>query len=486
MKEKSLGLNAILNGIKSVLSIIFPLITFPYVSRILQVENLGKYNFALSSVNYFILIAGLGISNYAIREGAKYREDKDRMSQFASEVFTINLFSMVLSYSLLLIAVFSIPKFYSYRLLIAIFSIEIFFRVIGTEWIFSIYEEFAYITKRSLIFNLVAVILLFTLVKKQEDYYIYAAITVFANAGNNILNFFRAKKLCKIKIVRRCNWKRHISPILLIFSTSVAATIFVSSDITILGFLSDDYHVGLYSVSVKIYKVVKSFLSSALIVSMPRLSNYWGTNKKDEFNKTFNSILNTMIVLVVPSVVGLFCLSKEVILLIADASFVDATISLRILSMALLVCLFGWLFNSCVLLPAKCEKQIFIALFISATLNVILNIILIPHFKQNAAAFTTFLAEGCSFIMQAYYSRHLVRINGIAKNVVTTLLGCTMIVTVCWGLKYFLVNTIFYIICAVSLSVVLYFAVMLGLKNQVVCEMVLTIKKKLQNESFKF
>ena len=103
MKKKSLGVNAILNGVKSIMSILFPLITFPYVSRVLQAENLGKYNFALTFVSYFILLAGLGVSTYAVREGAKYRDDKEVMSKFASEVFTINVASTVVSYFLLVL-----------------------------------------------------------------------------------------------------------------------------------------------------------------------------------------------------------------------------------------------------------------------------------------------------------------------------------------------------------------------------------------------
>lgn len=84
MKQKSIGINAILNGGKTVLNMLFPLITFPYVSRVLQSENLGKYNFSQSIITYFIMIAGLGISQYAIREGAKYRDNREKYENFAS------------------------------------------------------------------------------------------------------------------------------------------------------------------------------------------------------------------------------------------------------------------------------------------------------------------------------------------------------------------------------------------------------------------
>ncbi|OYS45976.1 poly-gamma-glutamate biosynthesis protein, partial [Limosilactobacillus reuteri] len=100
MRNKSLKVNAFLNSLRSLLSIIFPLITFPYVSRVLSVSGIGKYNFSNSIVSYFTLIAALGISTYAIREGAKYRDSKQKIDTFASEVFTINVFSAIIAYIL--------------------------------------------------------------------------------------------------------------------------------------------------------------------------------------------------------------------------------------------------------------------------------------------------------------------------------------------------------------------------------------------------
>ena len=135
MKKKSLGLNALLNGIRTVLNTLFPLITFPYISRVLSVENVGKYNFALSVIQYFLLIAALGISTYAVREGTKFRDDKKKFSIFANEIFTINIISTITAYILLVFTVAAVPKFKDYAVIIAVFSIEILFTTIGTECI---------------------------------------------------------------------------------------------------------------------------------------------------------------------------------------------------------------------------------------------------------------------------------------------------------------------------------------------------------------
>ena len=111
MINKSLKINGILNGIRIISTMIFPIVTFPYVSRILQVENLGKVNFAISIISYFLLIATLGISNYAIREGARLRDTKS-INDFASEVFSINVISTLISYIFLIFLLILIPQIY--------------------------------------------------------------------------------------------------------------------------------------------------------------------------------------------------------------------------------------------------------------------------------------------------------------------------------------------------------------------------------------
>ena len=322
MKKKSLGLNALLNGIRTVLNTLFPLITFPYISRVLSVENVGKYNFALSVIQYFLLIAALGISTYAVREGTKFRDDKKKFSIFANEIFTINIISTIIAYILLVFTVAAVPKFKDYAVIIAVFSIEILFTTIGTEWIYSIYEEYAYITIRSIIFKVISIILLFLLVKKPDDYIVYAGITVFANAGSNILNFIHAKKYCSLKFDIGLALKRHLKPIMIIFASTVATTIYINSDTTMLGFMGTDFEVGIYSVSSKIYRIVKQMLAAILIVTIPRLSLLMGQKRIEEYKNILTQIFNVLVMLVFPSVTGLILLSKEVVLLISGKEYI--------------------------------------------------------------------------------------------------------------------------------------------------------------------
>ena len=188
--KKSLSLNALLNTVKTILGIIFPLITFPYISRVLGVENVGKVNFSSSVVSYFTLIAAFGVSTYAIREGAKIRDNKKEFIDFANQVFTINVLTTVLAYFLLGILIIYSAKIRNYTGLIIILSTAIVFVTIGADWLNTIYEDFGYITVRTLAFQIISLVLMFAFVKESGDYYKYAVITVISSAGGNLCNFF--------------------------------------------------------------------------------------------------------------------------------------------------------------------------------------------------------------------------------------------------------------------------------------------------------
>ena len=475
MKKKSLALNAFLNSLRSVLNIVFPLITFPYISRILTVEGIGAYNFSSSIVSYFLMIAALGISNYAIREGAKYRNDKNKIERFSSEVFTINIASTLVAYVLLFLCLIVFSKLHTYILCILIFSLQIFFTTIGTEWIYQVYEDYTYITVRSIIFQIISIVLLFVFVRKPNDYLNYAAITVFSAVGANVLNFIHARQYCHIHLVFHFNWKNHIIPILILFATSVTVMIYVNSDVTLLGLMKNNYVVGIYSVSSKIYLMVKTVINALVMVTIPRLAVFYGRKKIKNYNEILANLTNTLVTLVLPASVGLFMLSKEVILIISGSKYLRATNSLQILCFAYFFAVLNYVLNDGVLIVTKREKYALRGTVVSAIINIVFNLIFIPFLNENAAAISTVLAEMSLFIMDYHYSKDIV--NDIFKSreflnsLVTSAVGCVGIVIICLlcniGFQSMLLKTIFSII----LSVIIYGAILVLMKNKIALDM---------------
>lgn len=474
MKKKSLGINAFLNGLRSILNLIFPLITFPYVSRILSVGGMGIYNFSNTYVNYFVLIAGLGVATYAVREGAKYRDDKEKISTFSSQVFTINIISTIVAYVLLIISLIIFGNLNNYVSCILIFSLQILFTTLGTEWIYTIYEDYAYITIRSIIFKIISIVLLFLLVRNANDYLWYAAITVFAGVGSNILNYIHAKSFVTIRLIKpqKTNWKYHLKPILIIFATTAAITIYVSSDTTILGLLKSDYAVGIYSTSVKIYTMVSTLISSVLMVTVPRLAMLIGKRKFKEYNKVLGDVIGTLSILSFPAIIGLIMLSKEIVLIIAGEKYLPSVNSLRIISWAMLFSTFSFVFNQCVLIPAKRESKSLRNTLITAVINVALNFVLIPIWSYDGTSLSTVIAEFMVMFLNGRSARDIVKpilfSKKTMKNILSSIIGSAGIVLVCWlcnmGWNSLILKTIF----SVVLSVIVYVAILVLLRNEIV------------------
>lgn len=464
-KEKSLKLNMILNGIKGLMGIVFPLISFPYVSKILGVENLGKYNFASSIVSYVALVAALGFATYAIREGARIRDNREQFSEFASQIYTMNLCATVIAYLGLAIVVLLIPKFNDYRALITILAISVVFQTYGCEWIYSVYEEYIYITVRSILLQLLSLIMLFVLVKTPQDLNVYAALSVGAGVISNLLNRIVARKYAQIRIKGRVDWKLHLKPIIVLFAMNAAVTLYVSSDITILGILCGNYTVGIYSVSVKVYNIVKTMLSAVVVVAIPRLASLLGKEQKDAFDETASDIYATLITVVLPAVTGIILLSREIVLIISDEIYLDAVPSLIILSATLLMCLCAGFWGHGILIPVKKEGVVLKATIASAVVNVVLNLILIPFWGEVAAAITTFISELLAFIMCAWAARNDVELHGIGPTVIKSIIGCMAIVVFVLLLGMLQLNMVVHVLVSVVGSVIIYMIAELLMKN---------------------
>lgn len=485
MKKKSLGVNALLNSLQTILSLIFPLITFPYASRILSVDGMGKFNFSNSIVSYFSLIASLGISTFAIREGAKYRDDREKISKFASRVFTFNLASTLIAYIALAITLFVAPALHKYLTSILLLSISIILTTLGTDWVYTIFEEYGYLTLRNIIVKILSMILLFVFVRSSDDYLNYVGISVFASVGSNILNFIYARKLCDIKIDTHFDWKSYAVPIFTIFAVTVAIQIYVSSDVTILGFLKNDYVVGIYSTSVKIYCIIGSLLMAIQVVTIPRLAMLMGQHRMREYRRVMSQLFNTFLLILLPGMTGLFMVSPEIIYIIAGPKYIASSTSLRILVFAMLGSGTSGIFGQCALMPAKRERKNLISSATSAVLNIVLNFILIPFLSYDGAALTTVLAECTMMFMNYYYSRDITgfvfRDKTIIKNVIIDLLGCVGIILSCLVCQHLISSNVGRLISSVVLSGIIYVIIVLSLRQTTAVEMLEQIKFRIQH-----
>lgn len=430
MKKKSIAVNAIFNIMKTCASIVFPLITYPYVVRRLAVKDMGDIEFARSIINYVNLIAGLGIANYAIREGAKLRENREKLNQFANQMFSVNLvMTFIALIGLGLLYCFT-PYLHTYGKMLAIFSLITLGTTFMVDWINSIYEDFVYITIRNVIIQFISMILMLLLIKDEGDTLIYVAILTFSSVGSAIPNLLYIRKYCRLRFTFKCDLKKHLKPILLLFAISAATVIYVNVDATMIKVMKGSYDNGIYSAAVKVYNIFKNLVSAIIIVTVPRLSAMTTQKDSTESKELMKLIFNVVLAIVLPLCLLSGLLSKDIILFIASKKYIQAGNALKILSVSLVFSSMASFMTTSVLLPNGKEKYILRASIISAVVNFILNFWFIPKLSFIGAAITTMLAEFVMFTVSYMTAKQYIDLSEMKKDVGKYIAGCAGIIVV--------------------------------------------------------
>lgn len=483
---KNLKINTILNTIKTLSSILFPLITIPYINRVLLPDNVGKVNWVNSYVGYFSLIAALGISTYSIRFLSQYKDDREKLSKTASEIFSINLITTFISYFFLIITLLLFRKLDTYRLLIIISSTTIFFSTIGADYINTAMEDFKYITIRTIAFQIVSLILMFLFVREQSDYYKYMMILVLSSSAANISNFFYRKKYCKFHFTLNIPWRTHMPPIILLFVMSLSQVIFNNVDITMLGVMWNEYEVGIYSTAHKIMNITAQVVQSVILVILPRLSTYFVNNDYDKINGLLKKVLVFNLGLGLPCVTGVLLLAKDIIFIVGGKEFEGAVPVLRILILCFMFSLVGGSFlGNAILIPSKKEKYYTIVCWITAVCNVILNFILIPRLASIGAAISTAFNGLLILILLLFKVDKRIKIEKKSEAIIAPLVGCLGIVVCCY-ICSFIPSIVIRVISSVAVSSVVYFSILYFMKNLFAIEILNMVCLKFRKSGGKY
>ena len=482
MSNNKISTNMALNVIRKLVMAVFPLVTFLYASRILGVENIGKFNFAGSIVGYFSLIAGLGIFNYAVREGSVCRNDTQSFNDFASQIFSINLLSTLVSYILLALTIVFFETLQPYKVLIVLLSSQILLGTLGVEWIYTVFEDYLHITIRSIVISIVSIICLFIFVKDENDLLMYALISVISSFGSNIINLLFVGKHCKFRFTKNIDWKMHIRPIMVLFSMSLAITIYVCSDTTILGLISGDKEVGLYSASVKVYTFVNGLIGAAIAVGIPRVSFLISEKADDELRKVAGNIQAIILTFAIPAMIGIIMLRKEIILLIAGKEYLGAAPSLAILAVSMFFCSNAYFWGQCILVPFKKENSVFFITVICALVNIVLNIMFIPFWGAKAAALTTLVSESIAFIYCFLKGNKYIHLKASILLILKTISASIPIIFITVSLKNIIPNVVVFTSLSVVLSVISFIIVGALLRQEILYQNLYVMMKKLSSK----
>lgn len=392
-EKKSLKLNFIMNAILTMSAFLFPLITFPYVSRILLPEGTGKVSFATSLISYFVMFAQLGVPTYGIRACAKVRDDKRLLSKTAHELLVINLVMMVVSYVALAVALLFVPRLREERLLYVVCSLTIFFTTIGMEWLYKALEQYTYITIRSIAFKFISVIAMFLLVRAKKDYVVYGAISVVASSASFLWNFIHARKYIYMRPMGGYEFKPHLKAVAVFFAMSCATTVYTHLDTVMLGFMDTDETVGYYNAAVRIKGILVSIVTSLGTVLLPRASYYIKNNQVEKFRNITRKALNFVLLAATPMMLYFILYARDGIYLLSGGAYEGAVLPMQLIMPTLLLIGLSNVLGIQILVPMDKEKMVLWSIICGAVVDVILNLILIPPYGAAGAAAATSVAE---------------------------------------------------------------------------------------------
>ncbi len=381
----SIKKNFFYNCFLTVANYIFPLLTFPYVSRILGADSIGKYNFIDNIIQIFIIVSMLGIGTVGVREIAQSKVSQEKLDKSFTALLTFNTLSTFLAIILLVALIFLIPKFTDYRDLLIIGGVKLLSTFLLIDWLYRGLEDFKFITQRTLIIKTLFVISVFLLIKDKEDYTLYYFLITFSITINAIINLLYARKHVRLNFDFR-EIKRITKPVFVLGAYSILAWLYNSFSTSFLGFISTDEQVGYYSTATKLYTIFLSIITAFTTVMLPRLSHLISQNHFNEFQQHINKSSN--IILTISTSFSAFTIffASDIIHIIAGKGYEGAIIPMMIIMPILLIVSIEQILIIQILTPLHKDKEVMFCTAWGAVFGIILNLILVPYMLCIGAA----------------------------------------------------------------------------------------------------
>ena len=397
--------NYLYNLSYQILTIILPIITVPYVTRIFTSEDLGNYGFYNSIVSYFSLFAMLGIGIYGTKQIAAARN----VSSTFWNIYAIQLTAGILALFVYVITLVSIPKMSG--MVPIILGIVLLTKMIDISWLFTGKEDFKKITLRNTMVKVAGVISIFTFIKSSEDLYLYIFLIVIFDFLGQFVMWIPAKKFIKRPSFDTKIIKKNLHPIVLLFLPQVAISLYVVLDRTLLGLLGSYSDVGIYEQGQKLMSILLTVVSSLGAVMLPRVANLLSERKEKEAQNMvrFSFILYNLIIF--PMIFGLIAINEVSVRLFLGQNFQDVKYVLYIIVFNIMF--IGWtnILGYQVLVVRNKNKEFMLSTTIPAIVSVAVNITVIPFFGYIGASITSVVVEFLVFAIQWYYSRNIINKN---------------------------------------------------------------------------
>ncbi len=410
--------NIFYNVLLAISQVLFPLITFPYLARVLGPDNIGKLNFAESIAKYFILLAALGIPIYGVREIAKKMNSKKELTFLFSEIFFINLITTIFLTIVFGIIIYFSPALSQEKELFKWAVLYFIFQLFYFEWFFIGVKEFKYIALRSFFIRFLFIIFVFLFIQEKSDYIYYMVMQVILSAIICLINFTRINSLLDFKHIHlnEINLSKHLKPLLILFLTIFSISIYFSLDTILLGFLANNESVGYYSSALKLTKLIIAVLGSITVAVFPQMISVYQNGGEEQFKILVKKCFDLIVGLSIPLILVLVGLSNEIVELFLGHSFERAIVPLIITAPLVLIVSLSSIFGFQVLSALSKDKSILISALMGMSVSILLSFLLIPNLKENGAAITILITELTVSISFIYFSNKYFSLEGYLNS----------------------------------------------------------------------
>ena len=466
MNKKSIAKNSIYNMIYSGFRVFFPLVSISYFSRILTAEGIGKIEYAYTVVNYFLIIAALGIPAYGVKNIARAGNNFTKRSRVFWEMFYLNFFSTLLCALIYYIFITVNEYFAGRRILFYVMGSLLIFNIANIDWYYQGVEDYAYITKRSISIKIFSFILMVIFVKNYNDYLIYAVILCLASVGNYIFNMFYLRKQIKFLSLKECHISRHIKANFILLGSVLATEIYTMLDSVILEYFHGEIYVGYYSNSVKIVRMVYTLSTAMVAAFYPRISLYIKENKFEETNELISKGCKILIIFAFPAAIGLFLTADTIIPVLLGNSFMPSILCLKLLSILVIVISFAAALGHIVLIASGNEGRVLLATICGAVINAALNFLLIPAYKHYGAAFASVIAEIIVTFVLLKKSMKIINVHVEKSFILSVLISLIIMICSIKFIDFLEISLLLRLILYILVGMITYFSSLILLKNQ--------------------
>ncbi|MDQ3683299.1 MAG: flippase [Bacteroidota bacterium] len=468
----------------SFLYAIAPLLVFPYISRVLGPENIGKINFIDFTAQFLLLFASFGIPLYGVREVAKLRNNKPALNKLITELFCIHVVATFISVGIFAFIIAINNNIYNETGLVVLAGINLLISAFSFEWFIHGLEDFAFLSKRSFIIKIASVILIFLLIKTFQDYVQYYFILIAGNAFLLLVDILYIFKK-RIHFVKDIHPGRHLKSLMLFFLTSTAVSLYTFFDTIMLGIISGSLAVGFYTTGLKVVKLSQTFVNDLSGVLLPRMAFLIETDDQFEINRIINKSLQYAFTISIPLSIFFFLLAPEIIIVLASQQFAPSIDVLRILCVLPLIVGLSNVFGIQVLLPFGKEKKVLIAVVAGCVSSLCLNYILCPVYAQKGAAISCIIAELIVTFLMFLYAVKLFNFIFPLKLILGIIFSSLFFIPVVYLSRNFSDSVFIVFLASSFLCLVVYvFMQVFVFSNSIMKEVINFISSKIFNYSF--